>query len=1420
MGMAWFSKLSAGFRYDVAPPHHVFVTCQQQSKRPVLNRSKLFILQHLSSMAAIDSATELSSLLEQWDEVSENGGDPKPLLRRIAELVEQDTEAWYKMDPDPFDYRHPGRADPTCTLGHLLKALFKNDSLMTKLVNEYLSGDHSQVELQSLSCRLLLDVMPGLETTVVFQDNEELVQRLMNWAQTATDPLRAYATGLLMGAMEVQDIAANFKDTNAELVPTMLRRLRDLQQQSIEKSRTVTPAVKCKLERPFANIGSDHGKSTARGGDEEMFIKRQKTDASSSCLAPLGTIKPTAIGPHDGATSPVARNSLVKSHRLPTKECSNSSWAEMEPYVIGSYCMSPLTSEMHQRLILQYLTPLGEYQELLCHVFEQNAMELIFYYIDLSRNRDVRLAFEAHKYLAALLCHKKFAIEFINLGGVQRLLEVVRPSVAATGVSMCLYYLAYFDVAMERVCLLTHRILSDLVSYVLWLLECSHESGRCHAIMFFSLAFQYRVLLELFDLQDGLRKLFNVTKLILIAAVTMVVLVEVDGLRDGLGDGLGDELGDELGDGLGDELGDGDVVVDVTYVRYQLLQEPGGSNEHKHYCIVTTTVSRHRYDKLVQYFPCLFADDEATANKLAKGILNVSIINVSILNVSIINVSIINAYVLWTAADRPLLANTCLFSVNTFKLQLIQDLCDGNDVRPHRMSAAVDNLHIQRVISDDIVDGQPLVSRGEWLVDHFETNFGCSTCKVYLGEVYLGKVYLGMLGGVLEISTMEILNFEESGTVAALTEDELFTSRQAARHVCLTLKKYFEAHLAIKADQVRRAHMRNEGGSPLAESPSYKACKLAPEVIQDNVELLLECLPLRMQWLPVAQLTRLGGITKLMQLIAMAAEWNAFSAKAETIRSALDVLSICSVTPKTQLLLCESVLLPENVSTQAIRERVDSSHQVGLSLLLPENVSTQAISILLGLAEGEIMAEPDVQKAALSVIINCVCGPMSRLSSGVGRIITGSAKKKLSLKNGEDLLVKMWHTVRTNNGIMVLLKLLMTKTPITEADAIRALACKSLVGLARCDTVKQIISKLPLFTDGQLQQLMKEPILQDKRQQHVKFCKCASELIESVLGKPQNASIEASLERIRKADVVAQTKIIYQEKELLQLIHEHLLAKGLQETAEYLLREAELPGCNSLPPCPTIHAGVTISAPSLLNSPKAIRHHTVTANAATPQGGHHGNHSLTNKPVCSTPTGGGPVKLNIINCKMPQPVSHARSQKIIQAKNDCVSSYYHQSPLSSSSSLAKKVTGTTCHEPSVSLDEIVTEYLRKQHASCTNPVVTCPPFSLLTPHRCPDPQHKNTAPCNFTSRLLRRSCYPRHGGPSGEKLNRKFIYSRFRPVRTYSDSEEDRCFSCCAFSFQDPHLYLCTQRGEIKVYDVSTAQDNIITHLWKFGQIV
>ena len=93
-------------------------------------------------------------------------------------------------------------------------------------------------------------------------------------------------------------------------------------------------------------------------------------------------------------------------------------------------------------------------------------MSLILHYTNIRETKETRLGFEALKYLAALLCHKKVSIEFINMGGLKQLLDVPRPSVAATGVSICLYYLAYCEDAMERVCLLPKYVVTELVRYV------------------------------------------------------------------------------------------------------------------------------------------------------------------------------------------------------------------------------------------------------------------------------------------------------------------------------------------------------------------------------------------------------------------------------------------------------------------------------------------------------------------------------------------------------------------------------------------------------------------------------------------------------------------------------------------------------------------------------------------------------------------------------------------------------------------------------------------------------------------------------------------------------------------------------------------------------------------------------------------
>lgn len=149
-----------------------------------------------------------------------------------------------------------------------------------------------------------------------------------------------------------------------------------------------------------------------------------------------------------------------------------------------------------------------------------------------------------------------------------------------------------------------------------------------------------------------------------------------------------------------------------------------------------------------------------------------------------------------------------------------------------------------------------------------------------------------------------------------LNEDQECAARQIVRHVCVAYRRYFEAHLAAKVELLRRSQLRpaDKNATPLPAQPSYKACKSSPEEIQQQIESLLQTMPFKSHWFPVDQFLKLGGITLLLKVIAFAYEWN-YGGRAETVRSALDVLAIACVMPKVQLLFCERVDLPEEAVT-------------------------------------------------------------------------------------------------------------------------------------------------------------------------------------------------------------------------------------------------------------------------------------------------------------------------------------------------------------------------------------------------------------------------------------------------------------------------------------------------------------------------
>lgn len=104
-------------------------------------------------------------------------------------------------------------------------------------------------------------------------------------------------------------------------------------------------------------------------------------------------------------------------------------------------------------------------------------------------------------------------------------------------------------------------------------------------------------------------------------------------------------------------------------------------------------------------------------------------------------------------------------------------------------------------------------------------------------------------------------------------------------------------------------------------------------------------------------------------------------------------------------------------------------------------------------------------------------------------------------------------------------------------------------------------------------------MLQDKRSEHARFCRYAAELMERVSGKPLLMGTDISLARLQRANVVAQTRITFSEKELLLLIRSHLVAKGLHDTANTLVKEAHLSVTPLAPP----------STPSTSGNPRICR---------------------------------------------------------------------------------------------------------------------------------------------------------------------------------------------------------------------------------------
>lgn len=91
-------------------------------------------------------------------------------------------------------------------------------------------------------------------------------------------------------------------------------------------------------------------------------------------------------------------------------------------------------------------------------------MQTLLRYMEKLDHSDTYLLFEALKYLTMLLANTKFSSEFLSLGGLEKLIKIPRLSFAATGVSAALLNLTQSDDAMERICSMSQKLVSEVVS--------------------------------------------------------------------------------------------------------------------------------------------------------------------------------------------------------------------------------------------------------------------------------------------------------------------------------------------------------------------------------------------------------------------------------------------------------------------------------------------------------------------------------------------------------------------------------------------------------------------------------------------------------------------------------------------------------------------------------------------------------------------------------------------------------------------------------------------------------------------------------------------------------------------------------------------------------------------------------------------
>ncbi|KAF7253096.1 hypothetical protein EG68_07325 [Paragonimus skrjabini miyazakii] len=800
--------------------------------------------------------------------------------------------------------------------------------------------------------------------------------------------------------------------------------------------------------------------------------------------------------------------------------------------LLGSFHLHNLTTEMKMRLSIAYLLPVAEYQDLMPSMYNGGILDLIYTWVSPEvASRDIRLTFEALRLLGNLMCHRCVYMEFVEKNGLQAVLKVPRPSVAATAVSIVLYYTAYFEDAMERVCQLPSAELTEMIKYALWLVECSHPSARCYSLFFLNLVLCYGVTFELFESQNGSVYLYN--------AICVLPLR------------LTEDHPPSLKDTTSWHVVRASLCAIRRFLEISLLLW---------------------IDKVDPSLASLF--DEPPRSVAAAGYRPITYTPEQLSRLFSLVIARIRPDTVWPPTQQ---LREC-GAIGVLYRIIARNVYAHNSwpCRNECTRLAVDILNLMSItydLADEVAStdvysfpsglnsssaaflgSSPLFSSLAAVADSPRSGTGSADVTVHLPSpsgAGMGGANRGERRGLLN-QLLELVEQVGAGS-SAWDVGSSGPSRSGRRGRDRQPGGQNEpASATAGGDPTSDGQSRPGGSDPTNDGNSTDEAEADERV--NGLHMLFSISREDDGWDVAVHKSILAFVCTLVYRPIVEHEHPDNPIPATRVLAQLTAGNVGGGSG--------SYGLP-NISPPPNHSRPGGTHFSPPSFKTPHRIPVNSASrpsrkrrldesSTQPLFLPSLPSEPGssntalVASAPLSPSATSRCSSPGALSNPFSESCMPSP---LGRQKQTRLLYRqsqLWNIVRRQHGIMALLFHLETKQPISDADSVRTLACRGLVGLARSEEVRSMLAKMPLFTKALLQLLMKEPVLADRLTEHAEFCRYATMLIRLVVGTLSDSVLsgDMSLERVRRAEIVAKTRIQWDQEELLELIHRHLLSKG------------------------------------------------------------------------------------------------------------------------------------------------------------------------------------------------------------------------------------------------------------------------------------